>query len=286
MMYSLYIVCYLFGAGAGSGAYALSAIFGFAGQLTGDKRIQEYGRIGDSGFLLGPALVALSAIFLFFDLGSPANTWLVIANMHPSILTIGTWSLLGFCLCAGALILFEFQSAVRIPLQILAFLLALALMFYTGIYLASMPTIPFHNSWLLIALLVFSSLASGAAVITLYGFLNLHRKAMVYCLRTLPRIDLPLIIIEALILLAYLVHMQLQDSNTAHSVSLLTIGAFAPHFWLGVVLCGLVAPSAIILLEGSQPRPVAQAISSLLVLVGSFTLRYAIVAVGLHITQL
>jgi formate-dependent nitrite reductase membrane component NrfD len=291
-VYSLSIVWYLFLAGMGSGTYAVASGFGFAGQLTGRRNVQEYGRIAEGGFALGPVLVAIGMVFLLFDLGFPERAWFVIVRFQASILTVGVWSLLLFVLAAGLLALnklhpqVNFPRALEMALRVIAFLLALLVMGYTGVFLASMKPVPFHHHWLLVVLFVLSSLATGAAAITLYGFLNQQRKAMNYSLRLIPRIDVALITCEALALAAFLLVMFLGSPETRYCLLLLLTGEIAPLFWAGTVVAGLVLPALVAFAEGPSPRPAALAISALLVMLGGFALRYCLVQAGLHLTQL
>jgi formate-dependent nitrite reductase membrane component NrfD len=291
-MYSLYIIWYIFLAGMGSGAYVVAAVFGFAGRLSARPHIKEYGRLAEYCLIVGPVLVAIAAVFLLFDLGSPEKAYLVLVNFHFSILTIGVWVIILFCALTMALALSRLHPLISLPrtleavLQTTAFVLAFGLMSYTGVFLATMPSMPFHNDALLVCLFVLSSLSTGAAAIALFAFVNQHRKAMLYSLHLMPRIDVVLLSLELACLAAYLLAAFLKGADQRYSLELLLFGDLAPLFWVGTVGAGLLVPLGVAGLCRHTLREGTIAINSLLVVTGGFILRYCIIAAGMHLTQL
>jgi formate-dependent nitrite reductase membrane component NrfD len=290
-VYSLFIVWYLFLAGMGSGAYVLAAIFGFAGGRSRAKGLREYREITRGGFYLGPLLVMFGAVFLIFDLGSPEKAYRLFLSTRFTYLTFGSWVVLVFCLLAAALALLRSTDRVRLPrpvfktLELIAATCALGIMGYTGLFLSSMPSIPFLNSPLIVVLLIVSSLATGSALIALYGFFNQQRKSMFFGSRIIVRIDLVLIFIEILILAALIVASCFGGDLSAASVGVLLAGAGAPAFWFGVVLLGLAVPCVVGMLGRQSSHMVNQAISSTAVLLGGLALRYALITAGLHVAD-
>jgi formate-dependent nitrite reductase membrane component NrfD len=290
-MFSLYIVWYLFLAGAGSGAYVLAACFGFAGGRSQAKSMREYREVTRGGFYLGPLLVVFGAVFLIFDLGSPEKAYRLFLSTKFTYLTFGSWVVLVFCLLATALALLRSTDRVKLPravfkaLELLAAACALGIMAYTGLFLSSMPSIPFLNSPLIVVLLIVSSLATGSALIALYGFFNQQRKSMFFGSRVIMRIDLVLILIETLILTALIVMSCFGGGLGAASVEVLLAGAGAYAFWLGVVLLGLVVPCFAGMLNRQPSHMVNQAISSTAILLGGLALRYALITAGLHVAS-
>ncbi len=288
-MYSLYIVWYIFLAGIGSGAYAVASIFGFAGRFSHKPHIQEYGRLAEGGFILGPILVAVGAVFLLFDLNVPARAYLALLSGTPTVLTVGVWLIVLFCPISATLLFarlhhsFSIRRAVETILQIIASILAIGLMTYTGVFLACLPSVPFHHNWLLVLLFILSSFATGLALIALYGFLNQHKKAMIYSLALIPKIDLLFIVLELLTLGAFVWSSLLGDGATRYSLDLLLFGVNAPLFWVGTVAVGLVVPMLLSIWSLKQEQLNVIAVNSLLVILGAFFLRYCLIESGIHI---
>jgi formate-dependent nitrite reductase membrane component NrfD len=287
-MFSLYVVWYLFLAGAGSGAYALAAGFALGGGSK-DDRAWKYREISRGGFYLGPILVMLGTVFLIFDLGSPALAYTLFLSPKFTYLTFGSWVVLLFCLLSIGLAFLRTAPRVRVPrlvlkaLDLLALLAALCVMGYTGALTSSMPSVPFLHTPLIIVLFVISSFSTGAALITLYGFFNQQRKSMLYGLKIVSWLDLALIVCEIAALVAIILIKYLESDIARESVNLLLMGEARYAFWIGTVVIGMVVPAVASLLVRQSPHMVSQAVSSSAILVGGLALRYSLITAGLHI---
>ena len=281
-MFSLYIVWYLFLAGCGSGAFCIASLLDFARWLTSNSYIREYHSITRGGLLLGPCLVLLAALFLVFDLGSPHLAYMVFVTPNLNVLTVGAWSVLLFCIAAGVFSLSRLPVFSRVPrvvpaiLEVLATLASVAVMAYTGVLVSGFAAVPFLHTPLIIALFIVSSLSTGAAVITLYGFFNQHKKAMHFQTRIIPRLDLFFLVLEALVLLTLILMAYNMGNETAQQSMLKLVAEdLAIVFWLFVVGVGIVAPTAIALFDND--RILSVALSAMMLLIGGFALRYCIV---------
>jgi formate-dependent nitrite reductase membrane component NrfD len=292
-MFSSYIMWYLFFAGAGSGAYTLAALFSYVNRFSPRAHVREYLQIARGGFLCGPLLVLFSVLFLMFDLGSPHKAYLVFVSPTLSVLSVGAWLVLLFVTGSALLFFirrtlsFHIARTLVLVLEAVTFLFALGVMGYTGVFISSMPSLPFLNSPVVIPLFVASSLSTGAAVITLFGFLNQQKKSMLFSMRLIPTLDLIFIVMETVFLLVLFI-MVLTDSNeTAHASAVeLISGDEAPLFWGLVVGGGLVVPGCIGVFERRQLRPPLLALSALLLLIGGLALRYCLTQGGFHIGPL
>jgi formate-dependent nitrite reductase membrane component NrfD len=294
-VFSLFIICYLFFAGAGSGAYALAAVFSFYGRHTARDDLREYRTITRGGFWLGPLLVAFGAVFLIFDLGSPERAFTVFLTPKLTILSFGSWALVSFCLLAGISLLLhnaEQAAAQTVPkpllrlIEVLTLLAALCVMAYTGVLVSSFPAVPFLHTPLVIVLFVLSSFSTGAAVITLYGFFNQQRKSMRYGLRIIPRIDLAFIVLEVVVLGAMLALKYVESSLARDSVYAMVMGEGFLGFWVGIVLLGILLPVGLGCVSRRSPRAISAAtwaVSATAILVSGFALRYCLIIGGLHV---
>jgi polysulfide reductase chain C len=282
-------VWYLFLSGAGSGAYALAVFFGLGNRTAQHGYINEYREITRGGFYLGPILVMLGTVFLIFDLGSPAKAYTLFLSAKFTYLTFGSWAVLLFCLFSAGLALIQSGIFIKLPrpvfkaLEILSLLLALCVMVYTGVFISSMPSVPFLNTPLITILFVISSLSAGAAVITLYGFFNQQRKSMLVGLKIIPRIDLVLILFEIAVLVALFLFKYFEGGVASKSVDVLLLGGGRYVFWIGVVLIGIIVPLIAGMLIQKSLHMVNQAVSSSALLIGSLALRYSLIFAGLHV---
>jgi formate-dependent nitrite reductase membrane component NrfD len=292
-VFSLFIIWYLFIAGAGAGAYAIAATVGIverASFLTSHQAIHEYAQLSRAGFVLAPVLVLFATVFLMADLGAPERAHFIFFNSQPTILTIGAWIVAAFILSSVLLLFiyrvpsFHVSQPLLLIVEFIAAALALGVMVYAGIFVSGIPAIPFLNTPLLTVLFVLSSLSNGVAVITLYGFFNQQHKAICFGLRQVPRIDLFLIVLEVAVLAALLFTMLASDWQTAReSVTQLYAGDWAPLFWFGVLVAGLMLPALLGIFDLRYHQPALPAFSAVLLLVGGFSLRYCLLAVGTHV---
>lgn len=291
-MFSLFIICYLFLAGTGSGAYAIAALFAVFGHRSIRDGVREYRVITKCGFWLGPLLVAFGAVLLVFDLGSPERAFTIFLTPKLTILSFGAWAVLLFCLLAGLSFFLHNteRTTIAVPLlrvvEAFTFLTALAVMIYTGVLVSSMPNVPLLHSPLIIALFIISSFSSGAALITLYGFLNQHRKSMRYGLRIISRIDLVCIMLEVVVIAALFAQKYFESDIARNSVRNILLGENLPVFWFGVVFLGLMLPVILWLASRKTAQPqssVTWALSAAALLIGAFALRYCLISGGLYV---
>jgi formate-dependent nitrite reductase membrane component NrfD len=288
-LFSSYIAWYLFLGGAGSGAYIVASFFNYAGRYSEKKQVREYREITRGGFYLGPILVALGTIFLIFDLGIPERAYRLFLTTKFTLLTFGSWSILLFFVFALLYILVKSHNDIFIPLfalrilEILAVVAAFCVMTYTGLFISSMPAVPFLNTPIVVILFIVSSLSCGSALITLYGFLNQQKKAMYFGLKIIPRIDTVLIVVEMIVFIVLILQGISVNEVTRKSVDILILGNARILFWVGFVLIGIVVPLALSFLNRRDAQVNLLAISSLAILVGGIALRFCILSSGLHI---
>ena len=212
-----------------------------------------------------------------------------------SPMSLGGWVLILFTLAGIALIVlflaesakaWELQGAVGWGVDILkalrpittliawaAFGLAILVMTYTGVVLAT-SSMPLWSSTLLLpALFVLSATCTGVGALIIMVRLVRGREAETTIV-SLRRALMALLIIQGFVLVIYLIWLAV-----AGLVTPLLSGTLGIIFWLGAVLWGLIAP---ILLEIVGRRSAARMaiLSSALVLLGGLILRAAIVVAG------
>ena len=178
--------------------------------------------------------------------------------------------------------------------------LGAALGLYTGILLSTMVARPLWNSGLLAPLFLFSGLSAAAAVLHIAAARPMRRPApptviggALAALRQplgddvpaaqgaheLVRADVAFIAIELVLIALLLVNLVSSTPAQAGAAALLAFGRYAPAFWIGVVVVGLLLPLAMQLLALGN-RIAHSIVPAVLVLVGGLTLRWVLVHAG------
>lgn len=281
MPFGLFVVAYLFLAGAGAGSFFFAACGAFCDALRQTERFNESCEILSGGFLAAPFLLCVASVCLLLDLGSPHRALQALGNPFGSVLSFGA------C-CLGLLTLASMAVAAlgiaeRFPVRFMrlgcasGIVLAPLVMGYTGVLLCDMAAVDFWNTPLLAVLFVCSSLTTGyASCMLTHALLNPLVPSAPRVLDVLAR---ALHVSEGVVLALFLVGRFFYSANAQESAMSLLSGWLAPVFWAGVVLCGLLIPLAA---YSARPlaasAPTARIVASAFALIGGFVLRYAIVS--------
>ncbi len=318
LMWSWPIYWYLFLAGTGAGAIAVSSFIYLRGP--GGNFAERYVVIAKYGALIGPLPVIIGTGLLIFELGRPfralnimtSNFWY--QTFNPSPMNYGGWLLL---LVGAVSILYalsfmswaqiaagrrgewldRWSTALRKPLAGACVPLALATAVYTAMLLGAMPSRPLWNTPVLWLLFTVSALSTGIAAIMLVNRIahrsdadqtrerQFHNTGYWLTLSDLILIMIELVVIALFFMFAY---VTVQDASHAIQI-LLPGGALAALFWTWVILIGLLLPLLleVFLVIRSQYRGghfrvpyLLEVALPLAVLVGGFMLRYVIVVGG------
>jgi formate-dependent nitrite reductase membrane component NrfD len=259
------IVVYFFLGGIAGGAYFTAAI----ADSFGSPRDARVVRIG---YLLALPLVIVCGALLVADLGVPLR----FLNMLRTFkfwdpMSIGAWvvGIFGAFSFVSALLSFA-TSPSRIALRrrvgLIGMLFGFFLASYTGVLLSS-TALPFWTQARLMgALFLVSGASTGMAAISLVMFLTGSSAAEGWA--KVKKADRFSIICELVVLGLFLALL----GSAARPI---TSGHFAPLFWGGLVVVGLLVPLALDVL-GHRGKGLA-AVSAVLVLAGGFVLRYVMV---------
>jgi formate-dependent nitrite reductase membrane component NrfD len=259
------IVWYFFLGGIAGGAYFTAAI----ADNFGSSRDSAVARIG---YLLSLPLTAVCGILLIADLGVPArflNMLRVFKFWDP--MSIGAWGVgvFGlFTLVSSVLSLqtSEERIALRRKIGLVGTVFGFFLASYTGVLLSATAQPFWSDARLMGALFLASGASTGLAAVTLLLFLGGGSAGEAWT--KLKRADRFAISFELVVLALFLV---LIGSAGQPIIS----GAFAPLFWGGLVVLGLLIPLALeVVGHGAK---MAGVLSAILVLIGGFVLRYVMV---------
>lgn len=280
------IAWYLFLAGLGGGAFVTSAFLRW--------RHPEAVNMRKAGHIIAPVVVMIGLVLLMVDaeagLHNPLRFALLLHNPF-SVMTWGVVFLAAFMVIALVVLLLDFLKK-RVPawLEIAGVVFAVCVAMYTGALLGVCKTFPLWNNALLPILFLVSAMSAGAASVLLVGALRFADEFEAVGLLKKAHYCLPLI---EIVLVAALCFITSYNSTAGFdSVMGLVCGSWAPLFWLGLVVVGLVAPTAVetwLLFfapkefeESSKARMISVGVDAC-VLVGGFLLRYLVVMAALPV---
>lgn len=284
MLFSWYIIAYLFLAGAGSGAFLVASACCVADARLLTPQSARLTAAVQPAFYVAPALMVLAVLFLFADLGFSPRVILLVGNPFQSIMSMGAWMVALLTIISVALALSSAAArpprAVQLVCMVGGSLVAVGTMTYTGLLLCGLPSVDFWGTGWLPALFVVSSVSCGTAVIVLAD--AVLRSSPLGTSRGPWHMAGWCLLAEALALAAFMASRQVAGGLALESARLLILGELAPTFLLVPVGMGLVLPAALHL-GGSRriPARTSRLAASVGVLAGGLGLRYCLVAAAL-----
>ena len=281
------IAWYLFLAGLGAGAFATSAFLGW--------RHPEATSMRKVGHVIAPVVMAVGLVLLMVDaeagLHNPLCFFYLLSNFG-SVMTWGVVFLSLFMVVAiAALVLDILKKNVPTWLDIVGVALAFAVAVYTGALLGVCNTFPLWNNALLPILFLVSAMSAGAASVLLVAVVK-HADEF-NRVGVLKKFHFCLPIIELVLVVSLLFITSFNSPAGFESVMNLVVGEYALPFWLGLVVIGLIMPTALETwllfftakeFEESRKAHWISFVSDVGVLVGGFLLRLLIVAAAVPVT--
>ncbi len=311
MLFSPLIIAYLFLGGVGAGFLVFLSLLeliqvrrSFRRPVNGSVRRRRF-----LGLLLGGAsaeypkelfmrcwpfclsILGFAVVCLLFDLGRIDRALSLFTNPTLSALSVGSYGLLLAIGCAAAfsfIRVLKLSHTPRRPVLILSvsgIIFGLVTAVYTGMLLRRLVAVLFWTSPFLPLLFLLSSLSTGVACVLLGASFVDSRRSLVRMMRNLTRIDAVLIVLETIILGAYLA-FTFADPNTTSTALALLVGDMSWVFWVGLVGCGMALPFILEMRITAGNYSTQVIWIALLVLVGGLILRFCIVeAASYDITQ-
>jgi polysulfide reductase chain C len=266
------IAAYLFLAGVGGGAFLAGVIADFAGGA-------DWTTVSKIGVFLGVPCVLIGTFFLLADLGQPLNAWRVWMKPKTSWIARGTIIIVLFMIFAAiqtAFWIWPFPGSIenaRGGIAILGAIFAFLTVVYTGLLLGYSQPIALWRTALLPVLFFVSAVSTGIMAIVLVGHFRGVEESQ---LALLANIDAAILILELFVLVVFLYNAY-RTIESRFSAKRILAGPVATAFWLGVFVCGLVAPF-FLELQGGQGAMAA--LAAILGLFGGLCLRYSVLAGG------
>ena len=288
MVWGPMIAWYLCLAGASAGAFLTSAFV--------EVKYPESVKMRVAGRIIAPIFLGIGLVMLMLDaeagLHNPLRFFWLIAN-PGSVMTLGVYFICVFMPVALVSALLEVLKK-RVPkwLTWIGIVFAFAVAAYTGFLLGVVKAFPLWNNAVLPILFVVSALSAGLAATSLVGLLvDRERFEQMWLIK---KSHVILSAIEMVVLATMLVIVSAGSVEGAASVYSLVAGQYAPAFWGGIVLLGLVAPFIIEgypvfitkRVETSMTSMVVSVIGEAGVLVGGFMLRLLVVLSALPVLYL
>lgn len=293
------IVAYLFLGGTGAGLFFWVAAFRLLGIIP-----DGYGLPARRGLAVAEGMLVLGCVCLLCDLGYPRAILAMFFPSHLNYITVGAWALAGMMLVGAALLwLPPVRSGARRPgaaweslrgagrptagrtlLYILAMVLGLYVMVYTGLLLRLALGVDLWNSGWLPVLFLCSSLSSGYAAFTLCARMMdvpaAHRQGAQVAS---ARLDGVLVAFEALAAVAFILHVGSQPFGEP-ALQVLWQGSAGAMFIAGFCGIGLAVPLvADGVAFGGKTGEMPLTVAAMASLAGAFCLRYALVVAGVNV---
>ncbi len=289
-----WVVLYFFFGGIAAGAYFIATLI----DLVGAERDRPIAKIA---YYITAPLVLLCGLFLTLDLERPERFWHMLIQSNTGLpifkywspISVGAWALLLFGLFTGASFLGVLAEDARLGLgrwsglarhlhqgpiglifQVIGCLFGFFIASYTGALLTATNQPFWSDSPLIGALFLASAASTGIAVLLL--ILSFRRGAPPDSVANLERTDRWAMLLELVLLVAFVI----------------SLGGLAPVFLfsgygilllIGTLLGGVLIP----LFLQWRPRLLGSngvLLAAVLVLVGGFILRYAIVMAGQYVS--
>lgn len=282
VLFPLYL--FLISISAGSiMAASLSTVFGAS----------AYRNFERPAAFVGFVALVLAPVMLILELAQPARFWFMINPANFNVTSPMSWGGLFLVLYGIAVLLFArryfgsgypagkaakeaaaaSEKAVSKNLAIVLFLSALALSAYPGFELGVVKGKMLWRSELLPAYFIATTFLAGLGVMGLFA-----RGAAPDTLRGLK--NLMIVTILASLVFIIIRTLLLGTAGLEGSIAIKALWQ-SPAFYLGELVVGLLAPLGLLISVDLKKNQVSLTIASVLVLVGVFFMRYALVFTGM-----
>ncbi len=287
------VTSYLFLGGAGAGALVvlaalecLNARRRFSLKPLVASRAERAFALPDEFFARSwPAcfvVLVLGILCLLADIGRPDRLLNLLVSPEPTPIAVGAYALVVSLACAGFFSLFSLLDApamnkgVRCAVAVIAIVAGAVAATYTGVLLQSLASVLFWQTPLLPALFVLSSLSCGVAIAFAGAAFVETRKPFARSLSRLAIADGVLIVLEALVLTAFVLGGFFSEGAKL-AASALVYGDLCWLFWGALVTCGLAVPFVLerFITHGNSRTQLIWIAAFLLV--GGFALRFCVV---------
>ncbi len=287
LSWGIILAAYLFIGGLAGGAYMVASIL----DILGKRRYQV---LSKSGTYLSLVSILVGLVLLIMDLGRPMGALNAYVNFPTSIMSVGTWIITGFTvvsLLTSVLWFFNGNKYIRKLLGIVGFILGGSTAAYTGLLLSfargrvfwMQPFLP----WLFIISGILTGLAMAILLIPIIAWFMPRFFEDFQSLVSEKRSEFSEILLKSHKYFDILAIIELALVLIIIGIGgsgLLMMGSLSILFFVYLIF-GLLAPIGISYLSHRMEKSFsmilpASILSSVLILIGGFLLRYVILTAG------
>ena len=288
-MYGTLVIAYLvLGGTAAGGFFAMAAWSLFFRRPSRTYRhVRAFESLQTRAYTVCLILLALSILMLLWDLEYPEKALLILLRPHATALTFGAYSLVALIL-VGMLLVFDslFRSHPeprphQRVIEALCCACALAVMAYTGMFLAGNPAVAFWNTGWLVALFVCSSLSCGVSLLLLVDYFIKDQTLLLRAAKPLQTCHLACLAAEAAFL-ALFARAAFSNPEAGGAWELLTSPDMLSTAVVGVIGFGIVFPAILETYSITRKECRTIPVSDALCLCGGICLRYCVIACGIQ----
>jgi len=277
------VVIYLFLAGVGAGAFAISSLAYFIGKETHERIVRI-------GAYVAPFPVLIGTLCLIYDLERPHLFWkLFLTFQLSSVMSIGAWLLLLFTLVSflhfyiwlpesfdllavlqwlpprfSQMSIIKAIRSIHFPrflgrerllqwrewVALIGILASFCVGIYTGVLLGAVVARPFWNNPILPLLFLVSAMKTGVASILLVGFVlvgfkKMKKEEMDASKLLIHFTDLILVVLYIIAVFLFIFGLCVSTKSSCEAVKLIMGGEFTLPFWLLVMGVGALLPLSI-----------------------------------------
>ncbi|MRX82634.1 NrfD/PsrC family molybdoenzyme membrane anchor subunit [Eggerthella guodeyinii] len=285
------VVLYLFLGGFGAGILCVTAVWSLVFHRTMSRsqaQTDAFDGFKARCYGLGFVVLCLAALCLLLDLGRPERFFLLFVRPTFSILSFGSFALLasllvgGFLVAANVLYVPFVHAPARKVAEVLCVIVSLAMMAYTGVYVACVEAVALWNNVAIPVLFACSSLSSAlSALFVAMPFVRDMRLLQGWTM-ALHRVHLGVLVLEVVSLGAFLA-IAYADPFAHGSLQLLLSGeGFGGWLIVGVTVMGLLVPLASEGFMMAARRLLRLLPVDVLCIAGGLLLRFCVVWSGMH----
>lgn len=277
----LLIDVYFFLGGIAGGAFVVATV---ANLLDASR----YRAVVRAGYYLALLALLPCPILLIVDLGVPARFINMLMAFNPSSpMSMGAWALLGFSLMAFLAALFTFLqdtrgardlSAATRAVGVIGAFFGFFLAAYPGVLLGATARPLWTHAHVLGALFLAVGASTGAAAIALVLWALRRSGDAVARVSTVMVVALIVQLVAVVIFVAAV--STSGSTGAAQALALLLSGSLSGTFWGGAVVIGLLLPIVLGSMAIRRRSSGLVAATAVLVLIGGFAVKYAIMAAG------
>jgi formate-dependent nitrite reductase membrane component NrfD len=273
---------YFFLGGLAGGAFVIATI----ANLLDARRHRDTVRVG---YYLALAALVPCPLILIVDLGVPARFMNMITHVNVlSPMSLGAWALLFFSAAAGLAALFTFLEDVgkvrdlsgpKLVVGVIGGFFAFFLAAYPGVLLGATARPLWENGHALGALFLAVGASTGAAAMAL--IVAALRRAGRETLARLNTATVLALLIQLLAVIVFIASVSVSGSSASTAaLGNLLGGAWGALFWVGAIVIGSLLPLALGILSMRRRSTGLTALASVLVLIGGFLVKTAIMSAG------